>query len=303
MHLITAKIPGADRELPVIGIGTARRYADPDGEAELAALKTTIARFLELGGQVIDTAPSYGKRGGGDRAAGRGAGRSRSSVSCDEGGRQQPGRGLAEIEQSFARLRTRRIDLIAVHNLRDIDNQLAILRDLKAAGRIRALGATTSTDRQYPAFEAMMRRQALDVIQVDYALDNRNAAERILPLAQERGVAVMINLPFGRGRLFEATRGRPLPDWAREINATSWAQVFLKYIVSHPSRPIAVPGMAQARYVDDNIARGTAAACPMRRCGAAWSNISTRSDGRRKRSVRSARHNPPLNRTCSLIDP
>lgn len=252
--LITAKIPGADRELPVIGIGTARRYADPDGEAELAALKATIARFVELGGQVIDTAPSYGKA---EQVIGQlvqelGV-RDRLFLATKVGVNNRE-EGVAEIEQSFARLRTRQIDLIAVHNLRDIDNQLAILRDLKAAGRIRALGATTSTDRQYPAFEAMMRRQALDVIQVDYALDNRNAAERILPLAQERGVAVMINLPFGRGRLFEATRGRPLPDWSREINATSWAQVFLKYIVSHPSRPIAVPGMAQPRYVDDNIA-------------------------------------------------
>src|SRR5690606_32924226 len=115
-------------------------------------------------------------------------------------------------EQSFERLRTPRIDLIAVHNLRDIDNQLAILRDLKAAGRIRALGATTSFDRQYADFEAMMRRQALDVIQVDYALDNRGAGERILPLAQDKGCAVMINLPFGRGRLFQATQGRTLPD-------------------------------------------------------------------------------------------
>src|SRR6187455_1237067 len=239
--LITARIPGADRELPVIGIGTARRYADPDGEAELA-------------GQVIDTAPSYGKA---EEVIGllveQLGIRDRLFLATKVGVNSRE-EGVAEIEQSFVRLRTKQIDLIAVHNLRDIDNQLAILRDLKAAGRIRALGATTSTDRQYPAFEAMMRRQALDVIQVDYALDNRTAAERILPLAQERGVAVMINLPFGRGRLFEATRGRPLPDWAPEINATSWAQIFLKYLVSHPSRPIAVPGMAQARYVDDNIA-------------------------------------------------
>src|SRR6185437_1500348 len=156
--------------------------------------------------------------------------------------------GVAEIEQSFVRLRTKQIDLIAVHNLRDIDNQLAILRDLKAAGRIRALGATTSTDRQYPAFEAMMRRQALEVIQVDYPMDNRNAAERILPLAQERGVAVMINLPFGRGRLFEATRGRPpCPAWRRRVTSTT--------ILPRRGRRF-----------------------PMRRCAAAWSNISTRSD-------------------------
>jgi aryl-alcohol dehydrogenase-like predicted oxidoreductase len=252
--LATAKIPSMDRELPVIGLGTARRYADPAGEAELAALKATIARFLELGGQVIDTAPSYGRA---EEVLGQlvqelGV-RDRLFIATKVGVNSRE-EGVAEIEQSFARLRTKRIDLIAVHNLRDIDNQLAILRDLKAAGRIGAVGATTSTDRQYQAFEAMMRRQALDVIQVDYALDNRNAGERILPLAQERGVAVMINLPFGRGRLFEATKDRPLPVWAQEINATSWAQIFLKYIVSHPSRPIAVPGMAHARYVDDNVA-------------------------------------------------
>ena len=211
-------------------------------------------RFVELGGRVIDTAPSYGKA---EEVIGllveQLGVRDRLFLATKVGVNSRE-EGVREIEQSFTRLRTKRIDLIAVHNLRDIDNQLAILRDLKAAGRIRAVGATTSFDRQHPAFEAMMRRQALDVIQVDYAMDNRNAAERILPLAQERGVAVMINLPFGRGRLFEATRGRPLPDWAREINATSWAQIFLKYIVSHPSRPIAVPGMAQARYVDDNLA-------------------------------------------------
>ena len=252
--LVTAEIPGANRELPVIGLGTARRYADPAGEAELAALKATIARFMEFGGQVIDTAPSYGRA---EEVIGQlvqELGVRDHLFLATKVGVNSREEGVAEIEQSFARLRTKRIDLIAVHNLRDIDNQLALLRALKAAGRIGAVGATTSFDRQYPAFEAMMRRQALDVIQVDYAMDNRGAAERILPLAQERGFAVMINLPFGRGRLFEATKDRPLPDWAREVNATSWAQVFLKYIVSHPSRPIAVPGMAQARYVDDNLA-------------------------------------------------
>ena len=154
--LITAKIPGADRELPVIWIGTARRYADPDGEAELAALKATIARFLELGGQVIDTAPCYGKA---EEVLGQLV---EALGVCDrlflatKVGVNNPEEGVKEIEQSFARLRTKRIDLIAVHNLRDIDNQLVILRDLKAAGRIGAVGATTSTDRQYPAFEAMI---------------------------------------------------------------------------------------------------------------------------------------------------
>ena len=152
--LITAKIPGADRELPVIGIGTARRYADPDGEAELAALKATIARFLELGGQVIDTAPSYGKAEEvlGQLVEALGV-RDRLFLATKVGVNNRE-EGVKEVEQSFARLRTKRIDLIAVHNLRDIDNQLAILRDLKASGRIRALDATTSTDRQYPTHSA-----------------------------------------------------------------------------------------------------------------------------------------------------
>jgi len=144
--LITARIPGADRELPVIGIGTARRYADPDGEAELAALKATIARFVELGGQVIDTAPSYGKA---EEVIGllveQLGIRDRLFLATKVGVNSRE-EGVAEIEQSFVRLRTKQIDLIAVHNLRDIDNQLAILRDLKAAGRIRVVHVPKSID-------------------------------------------------------------------------------------------------------------------------------------------------------------
>ena len=256
--LLTTPIPGAGQAVPVIGIGTARRYADPDGDAAIDALRATVARFVELGGQVIDTAPSYGRA---EAVVGRivqelGV-RERLFLATKVGanGREQ---GLAQIRQSFVNLRTQRIDLIAVHNLRDVDNQLAILREMKAAGRVRAVGATTSFEGQHADFEAVMRRQALDVVQVDYALDNRAAAARILPLAQERGLAVMVNLPFGRGRLFQATQGRALPDWAAEFGAVTWAQFFLKYIVSHPSRPIAIPGTAQLRYVDDNLAAARA---------------------------------------------
>lgn len=256
--LRTVRIPGANVEVPIVGVGTARRYDDPQGAEALAPLRATLVRFAELGGQVIDTAPSYGRAEEvvGQLVAELGV-RDRLFLATKVGVDTREA-GVAQIEESFRKLRTDRIDLIAVHNLRDTDNQLAILRDLKSAGRIRALGITTSADRQYEQFEAVMRREPLDSIQVDYALDNRNAAERILPLAQEKGLAVFINLPFGRDRLFAATRDRPLPDWAAEIGATSWAQVFLKYVLSHPCRPIAIPGMAQVRYVDDNLgaARG-----------------------------------------------
>lgn len=246
-------IPGANQRVPVIGIGTSRRYNDPQGEEQMAALRAAVARFAELGGQVIDTAPAYGRAEEvvGTLVAELGV-RDRLFLATKVGADSKE-EGAAQIEQSFRNLRTDRIDLIAVHNLRDTANQLATLRGLKDKGRVRSIGITTSSDTQYADFETAMRREKLDVIQVDYALDNRGAGDRILPLAQEKGMAVMINLPFGRGRLFEATQGRPLPGWAAEIDATSWAQVFLKYIVSHPSRPIAIPGMAQTRYVDDNL--------------------------------------------------
>ena len=159
----------------------------------------------------------------------------------------------AQIEQSFRRLGRERLDLIAVHNLQDIDAQLPRLRDLKSAGRIRYVGATTSSDRQYQAFEAMMKRETLDFVQVDFALDNRGAAHRLLPLARDRNMGVMINLPFGRGRLFEATRGKALPPWAAEFDCASWAQFFLKYIISHDAVTCAVPGMAKPEYVVDNM--------------------------------------------------
>ena len=127
------------------------------------------------------------------------------------------------------------------------------LRGLKQAGRIRYVGITTSFDGQYGEFESVMKRETLDFIQIDYALDNRNAAARILPLAHERGMAVMINLPFGRGRLFNATKDKPLPDWASAFDCKTWAQFFLKYIVSHEAVTCAIPGMARPEYVTDNI--------------------------------------------------
>jgi aryl-alcohol dehydrogenase-like predicted oxidoreductase len=256
--LRSVRIPGADVEVPVIGIGTARRYGNPQDEDQLAPLRATLARFVERGGTVIDTAPSYGRA---EEVIGRLVAdlgvRDRLFLATKVGASTRA-EGAAQMEQSFRNLRTDRIDLIAVHNLSDVTNQLAALRDLKAGGRIRALGITTSFDRQYEAFEGVMKREVLDTIQIDYALDNRNAAARILPLAQDKGLAVMINLPFGRDRLFSATRDKPLPDWAAEIGATSWAQVFLKYVLSHPCRPIAIPGMARVAYVDDNLgaARG-----------------------------------------------
>jgi aryl-alcohol dehydrogenase-like predicted oxidoreductase len=265
--LIQRAIPSSGEMLPVIGVGTARRYESAATEAELAPLRETLARFKALGGRVVDTAPAYGQA---EAIVGRLVEELRIRPGlflATKVGARSKADGAAQIEQSFKNLRTDRIDLIAVHNLLDVDAQLATLRDLKAARRIRYLGVTTSSDQQYPALETVMRREPLDFIQVDYALDNRGSAERILPLARERRMGVMINLPFGRDRLFNATRGKPLPDWAAEIGCTTWAQVFLKYVVSHPAVTCAVPGMAQARYVEDNMmaARGRLPDAALRR--------------------------------------
>jgi len=265
--LIRKPIPSSGEMIPVIGLGSARRYEEAKTEEELAPLRETFRRFHALGGTVLDTAPSYGNAEAIMGGLVADLNIRPALFLATKVGADNKEQGRAQIEQSFRNMRTDRIDLLAVHNLRDITNQLATLRDLKAQGRIRYVGATTSFDRQYEAFEAMMRREALDAIQIDYALDNRNAAERILPLAKDRGMAVFINLPFGRGSVFRATQGKPLPDWVAEIDCTSWAQFMLKYIVSHEAVTCAVPGMAQARYVDDNLkaAQGRMPDAAMRR--------------------------------------
>jgi aryl-alcohol dehydrogenase-like predicted oxidoreductase len=247
--LLRKSIPSSGEPIPIIGLGTARRYERPG-----PGLRETLARFAALGASVVDTAPVYGDAEavvGGLLAELALRRQLFLATKVSVTGREA---GVRQIEASFRQLRTAKIDLIAVHNLRDTQAHLATLRELQGSGRIRYTGITTSFDRQYADFEQTMRRERLDFIQVDYALDNRGAGERILPLAADRGMAVMINLPFGRGRLFDAVRGKALPAWAAEFDCASWPQFFLKYIVSHPAVTCAVPGMARPEYVEDNLA-------------------------------------------------
>jgi aryl-alcohol dehydrogenase-like predicted oxidoreductase len=259
-------IPSSGEQIPVLGLGTARRY-DVASDADLPPLRDTLKAFQQAGCAVIDTAPVYGTA---EPTVGRLAKELgiRDSLflatKVSTSGREN---GVRQIEQSFTALNTGKIDLIAVHNLRDTQVHLKTLRDLKQAGRIRYVGITTSFEGQRPAFADVMRREALDFIQVDYALDNRGAADTILPLARERRMAVMVNLPFGRGRLFSATRGKPLPAWAAEFDCTSWAQFFLKYILANDAVTCVIPGMAKPEYVADNVgaARGRLPDAAMRR--------------------------------------
>ena len=250
--MIQRKIPSSGESVPIIGIGTSRRYQGTT-EAERAQLREVLRQLKALGGKVIDTAPAYGNAETvvGDLVAELGI---RDSLFiATKVGAQGREAGIEQMEQSLKRLRTRKIDLIAVHNLRDTQTQLRTLREWKQAGRIRYVGITTSSDRQYQEFEQTMKTEPLDFIQVDYALDNRNADQRILPLAADRGMAVMINLPFGQGRLFRAVQGQTLPPWASDFDCASWAQFFLKYIVSHPAVTCAIPGTATVEYLIDNL--------------------------------------------------
>ena len=250
--VIQHKIPSSSESVPVVGIGTSRRYQGTT-EAERAQLREVLRRFKGLGGKVVDTAPAYGNAETvvGDLVADLGI---RDSLFiATKVGAQGREAGIEQMEQSLKRLRTRKIDLIAVHNLWDTQTQLRTLREWKQAGRIRYVGITTSSHRQYQEFEQTMKTEALDFIQVDYAIDNRNAEQRILPLAADRGMAVMINLPFGRGRLFGAVHGQKLPPWARDFDCASWAQFFLKYIASHPAVTCAIPGTATVEHIVDNL--------------------------------------------------
>jgi aryl-alcohol dehydrogenase-like predicted oxidoreductase len=265
--MIAKKIPSSSESLPVVGIGTARRYESITTDAERVPLRDTLREFHALGGKVIDSSPTYGTAEAvvGDLVTELKVRdglfiATKVSISGKEA-------GIKQIEESFKKLRTPKIDLIAVHNLRDTQTQLATLRALRDAGRIRYVGITTSFPNQYADFERTMKAEKLDFIQVDYALDNRDAGARILPLAADRGMAAMINLPFGRGRLFNAVQGKKLPEWASEFDCTTWAQFFLKYIVSHPAVTCAIPGMAKAEYARDNLgaARGRLPDAAMRR--------------------------------------
>ena len=265
--LITRAIPSSGERIPVIGIGT--RDFGGGTPVERSEIKEVLKRLPEVGGRVIDTASGY--TGGtsetmiGELISELG---NRSSVflatKVNATGKQE---GRADIEQSFRRLRTDRLDLIAVHNLRDTATQLATLRELKQAGRIRYLGITTSADEQYGEFERLMRTETLDFIQFDYAIDDRAAGERFLPLAADRRMAVMINLPFGRRRLFSTVQNQALPDWAAEFDCKSWAQFFLKYIVAHAAVTCAIPGTRRVAHLLDNIqaAQGKLPDAAMRR--------------------------------------
>ena len=251
-------IPSSGERLPAVGMGT-RQFSNPSDDL-IPTLKETVRLFAALGGRVVDTSPSYGRAEGifGDIIGELGVQDDLFlATKISVRGENQRQVGIDQMENSLTRLHTDMIDLMQVHNIRDFDTQWRNVQEWKERGRVRYAGMTTSSVRQYDAFARLMETEPLDFVQLDYSLGQRRAEERLLPLALDRGIAVLVNLPFGRGRLFRRVGDRPLPDWAREIDCTSWAQVFLKFIISHPAVTCPIPGTDKPEYVTDNLGAAT----------------------------------------------
>jgi aryl-alcohol dehydrogenase-like predicted oxidoreductase len=253
-ELIEKRIPSSGEMLPPIGIGT-NRYGVGTSEEERAPLRDTMARFVELGGKVMDTAMIYGTSEAviGDLSRELGI-RDRLFLATKTDIRGQV-RGEQGLQNAMTRLKTDMIDAMLVHNLVNADTELPVMREWQQQGRFRYIGASISTHDQFDQMERFMRDNDVEIVQFNYSLGDRLAAERLLPTAIDRGIGVMINVPFGGGRdsIFDVVEGRELPDFAAELGATTWAQFFLKYVISHPGVTCAIPGTRRVEYVDDNF--------------------------------------------------
>jgi diketogulonate reductase-like aldo/keto reductase len=251
--MLARVIPSSGEKLPVIGLGTWRAFDVDLTTDNRRQLEEVLSLFVKLGGRVIDSSPMYGRAEEviGDLTATLGI---RDKVFlATKVWTHGKGNGIKSMERSMTLLRTKRVDLIQVHNLVDVQTHLATLRDWKQQGRIRYLGITHHEAGAFPDVEKIMRSEKLDFLQINYSLMEREAEQRILPLAQERAIAVLINRPFGAGDLFDKVRSKPLPDWATEFDCRSWAQFFLKWIVAYPAVTCAIPATDKPVHVEDNM--------------------------------------------------
>ena len=255
--MLQRPIPSSGETIPAVGLGTWRTFDVGTAPADRAPLEEVLQRFVALGGRVVDSSPMYGAAESvlGDLGAALGlTDRLFLATKVWTSGREA---GTAQMEQSLRRLRTARLDLLQVHNLLDWRTHLGTLRAWKQAGRIRYLGVTHYTASAYDELERVLRSEPLDFVQVNYSLGEREAERRILPLARERGIAVLVNRPFSEGGLFRRVRGQALPAWAPEAGCTSWAQIFLKWILAHPAVTCVIPATSRPRHLVDNMTAGT----------------------------------------------
>jgi len=255
--MLTRMIPSSGETLPVIGLGTWHAF-DVDLTSDIRRqLEEVLSLFVKLGERGVDSSPMYGRAEEviGELTAALGI-RERLFLATKVWTRGREN-GIESIERSMALLRTNRIDLMQVHNLLDVHTHLATLRQWKEQGRIRYIGVTHYNSSAFPEIEKILRTEKLDFLQINYSLMEPEAEQRVLPLAQERGVAVIVNRPFGAGDLFDKVRSKPLPGWAAEFDCRSWAQFFLKWIAAHPAVTCAIPATNKPSHLQDNLQAGT----------------------------------------------
>lgn len=254
--MLSRRIPSTGEMLPVIGLGTWQTFDVGNSAADRAPLEQVLAAFVEGGGRLIDSSPMYGRS---EDVAGEIAGR------MDLRGKlfvatkvwtQGKEAGKRQMEESMRKLKADPIDLMQVHNLVDVDSHLETLGEWKRAGRVRHIGITHYTASGQREVARVIERHKVDFVQINYSAGEREAEQRLLPLAAERGVAVIANRPFASGELLRRLKNKPLPAWAAEIDCGSWAQVLLKYVVSNPAINCAIPATANPVHVLDNMRAG-----------------------------------------------
>ena len=262
-QLITRAIPSTGERLPIVGLGSSATFGQLARGEDVTGLRDVLRTMVQAGGTVFDTAPSYGG-GTSEEVAGRLAKElgitdkmfwaTKVNVApMTGGGTADPAAARQQLQTSLQRIGKRPVDLIQVHSLGDVPTQLGILKEMKQGKQIRYIGVTSTDQRQYEELQRIMRAERLDFIGIDYAVDDRAVEQQILPLAQERGIAVMVYMPFGRQRLWNRIGDRPLPDWAQEFDARSWAQFMIKYVASHPAVTVVTPATSKSRNMADNM--------------------------------------------------
>ncbi len=249
-------IPSSGQRLPVIGLGTSRTHDVDLDDPEMARLLEVLRVLVAGGASLIDTAPSYGNA---DRVVGELVQRQGArqqvflATKVSASGRE---RGRAQIEASCKALQTDTLDLIQVHNLQDTRTQLGLLRELKQAGRVRYIGVTHYLESAHDRLLETLKQETVDFVQFNYSVAERNAEKRLLPYCADHGIATLINRPFTRGNLLSRAKGKPLPAWAAEIDASSWAQLLLKFILAEPAVTAVIPATSNPRYMADNLLAG-----------------------------------------------
>ena len=249
-------IPSSGEQLSVIGLGTSRTFDVDSGSAAQSPLVEVMQAFFDNGGQLIDSSPMYGSAEAVTGELLKAVSNTRGLFTATKVWTYGKNEGIAQMQRSMRRLGVDQIDLMQIHNLRDWKTHIETLRDWKKQGKIRYLGITTSHGRYHDELEIILQQEPLDFVQFSYNIENRTVEQRLLPLAQERGIATLINRPYQRGSLFRKVRGKSLPDWAADFDCASWGQFFLKFIASHPGVTCIIPATSKLKHMVDNMGAG-----------------------------------------------